>query len=47
MRICSIVNVKSNIVEMVVGQIHKLRIEIRTGREGIIEIIIADSPEIK
>ena len=45
MSICSIINVKGDILEVVIGQIQHRRIKDRAAEECIIEIIVTDIPE--
>jgi hypothetical protein len=45
MSVRSIINVKGDILEVVIGQIQCLRIKVRAAEECIIEIIVTDIPE--
>jgi hypothetical protein len=45
MSVRSIINVKGDILEVVIGQIQYLRIKVRAAEECIIEIIVTDIPE--
>jgi hypothetical protein len=45
MSVRSIINVKGDILEVVIGQIQYLRIKVRAAEECIVEIIVTNIPE--